>query len=299
LYKGTKSTKDISKDELITLMSGKDIHDSSLIYDSSRSVAAENILQINDLFYKDVLKNVSMSVRRGEIFGICGLVGAGKTELLKCVAGIYQYDGGNIIFEGKNLDGLRDDDEARTGAIGLVPEDRKGEGLFLDLDVVNNISIASLRQLLRFLFIRRIKEYQLAKMLINDLDIKAGAPRRAARFLSGGNQQKVVFAKWVSAKKKFLMLDEPTRGVDVFGKIEIYRLINKLAKEGLSILIASSEIPEVLGICDRIGVMHQGTMVRIYSRNEFTKESILRAMIADDQEVRVTAKSQQDMAVAE
>ncbi|MBN1834867.1 MAG: sugar ABC transporter ATP-binding protein [Spirochaetales bacterium] len=283
LYKGTKRIKDISKDELIALMSGKDIHDSSLVYDSTRDPKEAAIVEVDGLCYRNLLKNVSFSVREGEIFGICGLVGAGKTELLKCIAGVYRSDTGKIVLDGRDITGLREDDEVRTGTIGLVPEDRKGEGLFLDLDVVTNISIASLRRLLRLVFIRRKKEAQLAAQLISDLDIKVNSPRRAARFLSGGNQQKVVFAKWVSAGKKFLMLDEPTRGVDVFGKTEIYRLINKLARAGMSILISSSEIPEVLGICDRIGVMHDGEMVRVFTRAEFSKEGVLRAMIANNQ----------------
>jgi ribose transport system ATP-binding protein len=281
LCKGTKRIRDITKDELIALMSGKDIHDSSLVYDSSRDRSQESIIQVENLSYRNLLNDVSFSVRRGEIFGICGLVGAGKTELLKCIAGVYRSDGGKIILEGQDITELKEDDEIRIGTIGLVPEDRKGEGLFLDLDVVTNISIASLRQLLRMVFVRRKKESRLADQLIKDLDIKVSSPRRAARYLSGGNQQKVVFAKWVSARKKFLMLDEPTRGVDVFGKTEIYRLINKLAREGMSFLISSSEIPEVLGICDRVGVMHEGTMVTVLERDEFSKESILRAMIAD------------------
>ena len=281
MYKGTRRIEDITKDELITLMSGKDIHDSSLVYDSSRTAEESIILEVSGLSYKNILKNVSFSVRKGEIFGICGLVGAGKTELLKCLYGIYRSEGGKITLDGNDITEVNEDDEARTGTIGLVPEDRKGEGLFLDLDVITNVSISSLRRLLRLIFIKRKKEAQLADSLIKDLDIKVNSPRRAARFLSGGNQQKVVFAKWVSASRKFLMLDEPTRGVDVFGKLEIYKLINKLAKEGISILISSSEIPEVLGICDRIGVMRQGSMQRVFTRKEFSKESILRAMITD------------------
>jgi ribose transport system ATP-binding protein len=283
LYKGTRRIKDISKDELIAMMSGKDIHDSSLVYDSSRDPEEAAIVEVEGLSYRNLLKEVSFSVRKGEIFGICGLVGAGKTELLKCIAGVYRSDAGRIVLDGRDITGLKEDDEIRTGTIGLVPEDRKGEGLFLDLDVVTNISIASLRRLLRLVFVRRKKESQLAMELINDLGIKVSSPRRAARFLSGGNQQKVVFAKWVGAGKRFLMLDEPTRGVDVFGKTEIYRLINKLARQGMSILISSSEIPEVLGICDRIGVMHDGAMVRVFNRAEFSKEGVLRAMIADNQ----------------
>ena len=170
------------------------------------------------------------------------LVGAGKTELLKCIYNIYQCDEGQIFIDGREItkgDGWH---SQRTEA-GLVPEDRKSEGLFLDLDVISNITIASLKFLLRLFLIQK-RGVRIAHDVISNLGVKVGSPKSAVRFLSGGNQQKVVFAKWVSAKKKFLMLDEPTRGVDVFGKVEIYKLINNLSKSGISILISTSEIDE-------------------------------------------------------
>ena len=277
-YQGTSRIKDISKNDLISMMSGKDIHDSSLVYDSSRVVSQQPVLEVKDLCYERLLSNISFSVRKGEIFGICGLVGAGKTELLKCICGLYKRNSGTITLEGKSIE-----DGQRSSALyfGLVPEDRKGEGLFLDLPVLSNITIASLRKLVSFLFIRKRKEARLGGALIADLGVKVSSAKRHVRVLSGGNQQKVVFAKWVSAGRKFVLLDEPTRGVDVFGKLEIYKLINKLSLQGNSIIISSSEIPEVLAICDRIGVMHHGSMVRIFIRNEFSKEAVLRAMIAE------------------
>jgi len=281
-YQGTKRTADITKDELIGMMSGKDIHDSSLIYDSTRTVAEDPVLEVRNLGYRTVLADVSFSVRRGEIFGICGLVGAGKTEVLKCIYGLYRPERGSITLDGRSVTEARATSAARGAGVGLVPEDRKGEGLFLDLPVLTNITISSLRKLLRLIFIRRSREARLGENLIADLGVKVSSPRRLVRVLSGGNQQKVVFAKWVSAGRKFIMLDEPTRGVDVFGKLEIYKLINKLSREGNSIIISSSEIPEVLAICDRIGVLHQGKLVRIFSRGEFSKEAILRAMIAEE-----------------
>ncbi|MGA2479603.1 MAG: sugar ABC transporter ATP-binding protein [Spirochaetia bacterium] len=277
-YQGTNRIKDISKDHLISMMSGKDIHDSSLVYDSSRVVSAQPVLDVRNLGYEKLLTNISFTVQKGEIFGICGLVGAGKTELLKCICGLYKRGSGTITLEGKSIK-----DGRRSSALhfGLVPEDRKGEGLFLDLPVLSNITIASLRKLLGFIFIRKRKEARLGEKLIADLGVKVSSAKRHVRVLSGGNQQKVVFAKWVSAGRKFVMLDEPTRGVDVFGKLEIYKLINKLSREGNSIIISSSEIPEVLAICDRVGVMHHGSLVRIFKRNEFSKEAVLRAMIAE------------------
>ena len=278
-YQGTSRIKDITKDHLISMMSGKDIHDSSLVYDSSRVVSELPVLEVRDLGYEKLLTKVSFTVRKGEIFGICGLVGAGKTELLKCICGLYKTTGGTMTLEGQRIDGGR---RSSARHFGLVPEDRKGEGLFLDLPVLTNITIASLKKLVSFLFIRKRKEARAGEALIADLGVKVSSARRHVRVLSGGNQQKVVFAKWVSAGREFVMLDEPTRGVDVFGKLEIYKLINKLSHEGHSIIISSSEIPEVLAICDRIGVMHHGSLVGIFTRNEFSKEAVLRAMIAEE-----------------
>lgn len=280
-YQGTKKIQNITKDQLINMMSGKDIHSASLVYDKSRSISEDVILGARNVSYKNILKNVTFSVRKGEIFGICGLVGAGKTELLKCIYNIYQCDEGQIFIDGREITKGDGSVSQRTEAIGLVPEDRKSEGLFLDLDVISNITIASLKFLLRLFFIRKKEESGVAHDVISNLGVKAGSPKSAVRFLSGGNQQKVVFAKWVSAKKKFLMLDEPTRGVDIFGKVEIYKLINNLSKSGISILISTSEIAEAQGICDRIGIMNQGSMIEILDRQEFSKERILRTMIAN------------------
>jgi ABC-type sugar transport system ATPase subunit len=264
-YQGSRKILDISKNELITMMSGKDIHDSSLIYDSARQKTDQVVLEVRDLSYESILKRVNFVVRRGEIFGICGLVGAGK-----------------IVLEGKDITEHKESSKDRISVLGLVPEDRKGEGLFLDLEVLANITIASLKRLLGLIFVRRRMEASLGDRLITELGVKVSSKKKAVRVLSGGNQQKVVFAKWVGAGRKFLMLDEPTRGVDVFGKLEIYKLINKLSREGISILISSSEVPEVLGICDRVGVMKEGCMVKIFERSEFSKERLLRAMIAED-----------------
>jgi ABC-type sugar transport system ATPase subunit len=280
-FQGTKRIKNITKDQLINMMSGKDIHNSSLVYDSSRTISQEVILGASNVSYKNKLNNVTFSVHKGEIFGICGLVGAGKTELLKCIYNIYQCDKGQIFINGREISKGDGSASQRTEAIGLVPEDRKSEGLFLDLDIISNITIASLRFILRLFFIRKKAESEIADKVILNLGVKVGSLKSAVRFLSGGNQQKVVFAKWVSAKKKFLMLDEPTRGVDIFGKVEIYKLINTLSKSGISILISTSEIDEAQGICDRIGIMNQGSMVKILDRQEFSKERILRTMIAN------------------
>ncbi len=281
-YQGSRRIKDISKNELVTMMSGKDIHDSSLIYDATRQQSEQLALEVKDLSYESILDKVNFTVRRGEIFGICGIVGAGKTELLKCIYGILKCRGGRILLEGKDITELHESSKDRIAVLGLVPEDRKGEGLFLDLEVLANITIASLKRLLGLIFVRKRKEANLGDRLIAELGIKVSSKKKAVRVLSGGNQQKVVFAKWVSAGRRFLMLDEPTRGVDVFGKLEIYKLINKLSRDGISILISSSEVPEVLGICDRIGVMKEGRLVKIFERNEFSKERILRAMIAEN-----------------
>jgi ribose transport system ATP-binding protein len=283
-YMGTKRVSDITKNELITLMSGKNIHDAALVYDANRNVRDDTVLEIRNLRYRDLLKNISFSVRRGEIFGITGLVGSGKTELLKCIYGLYEYSGGEIVLPrdeaGKNRRG-----STRKGSdsmmFGFIPEDRKREGLFLNLSVVQNISISSLHFLSRLSYINKTKEIKLVQRSIDDLDIKTSSITQQVQFLSGGNQQKVILSRWLSSKKVILLMDEPTRGVDVLAKMEIYRLINALSREGISILFSSSDVSEVLSIADRVAVMNSGRMVNTFDRKDFDKEKVLHDVLLD------------------
>ncbi len=166
---------------------------------------------------------------------------------------------------------------------GLVPEDRKREGLFLDIDIARNISISSLAFLTRLSYVLKQKENALAEQNIKDLDIRARGISQRVKFLSGGNQQKVILARWLSSKKTVLLLDEPTRGVDVVAKTEIYRLLDGLAASGLAILLASCDVGEVLGVSDRVATLRNGRIVRIYEREAFDKQKVLHDILFDQQ----------------
>jgi len=281
---GTRLVSEITKNELIAMMSGKNIHDSSLVYDPSRILNDVKILEVKNLYYKNILKNISFSLRRGEIFGITGLVGAGKTELLKCLCGIYDFKEGTITLNEKEISRLRKNkinNSSDSFVFGFIPEDRKKEGLFLDLNVLQNITISSLKFLTKLAFINKRQEANLTNKLVKDLDIKTPSITKQVKFLSGGNQQKVILSRWISSKKSLLLMDEPTRGVDVFGKLEIYKLINKLSSEGISIIFSSSDVSEVLSIADRVAVMRNGKIVDILDRCDFDKKKVLQKMLMD------------------
>ncbi len=283
-YIGTKQVSDITKSELITMMSGKNIHNVSLVYDTGRNVKEEYILEIKNLSYRNLLKDISFTMKKGEIFGITGLVGAGKTELLKCIYGLYGVDDGKIILYNKKAGGFGTSSKkiaSQSFAFGFVPEDRKREGLFLNLDIVKNVSISSLRFLSRFSYIHKEQERNLVKKNIDDLDIKTSNLRQQVQFLSGGNQQKVILSRWLSSKKLILLMDEPTRGVDVLAKMEIYKLMNILSKEGISIIFSSSDVSEVLSISDRIAAMRNGRIIDIFERKDVDKEKVLHDILFD------------------
>jgi len=282
-FMGTREVSRITKSELITMMSGKNIHDASLVYDPDRDASMETMLEISNLCYKDLLKGISFSVRKGEIFGLTGLVGAGKTELLKCVFGLYDFDEGEIILHGKERRGSRRGKKTAFDSFvfGFVPEDRKREGLFLNLNISQNISISSLKFLSRFSYIIRRKEVGLVEKSVNALDIKMSSLGQQVQFLSGGNQQKVILSRWLSSKKILLLMDEPTRGIDVLAKTEIYKLMNKLSREGISIIFSSSDVSEVLSISDRVAVMRNGEIIDIFERKDFDKEKVLHDVLID------------------
>jgi ABC-type sugar transport system ATPase subunit len=283
-YMGTEQVSDITQRELITMMSGKNIHDASLVYDAGRTVQEEPVLEVQNLSLGELLKGISFSVRKGEIFGITGLVGAGKTELLKCIYGLYEPDGGEVILHGGGSTGKkRKRGKPSSGMLmfGFIPEDRKREGLFLNLNVLHNISISSLPFLTRMSYVNRKKELRLARKNVEELDIKMASIQQQVQYLSGGNQQKVILSRWLSSEKRILLMDEPTRGVDVMAKTEIYRLMNTLSREGISILFSSSDVSEVLSISDRLAVMRSGRIIEIFNREDFNKEKVLHDALID------------------
>ncbi len=206
--------------------------------------------------------DVSFEIRSGEILGLAGLVGAGRTELARILFGITPADSGTITLHGRRV-GIRSPQEAVAAGIAYLPEDRRRHGVILEMDVAANTSLAIHRAIFPGMWLRFGAERLLAQGFIRDLGIKAPSPETRAGNLSGGNQQKVALARWLATKPRVLILDEPTQGVDVGAKAEIHKLIRQLAAKGLAVLMISSELPEILGMSDRIAVMRDGVIVQI------------------------------------
>lgn len=269
---GTLEKKQYSFDKLIKMMVGKEISDFYVKHKKKK--AGEISLELKNLS-TEFLKNINFSMRKGEILGFAGPVGSGRTEIMRAIFGIDKKISGDFFIYGKKVTINSPSDAVREG-IGLVPEDRKLQGLILSMMVKANITLPILRKVCRFGFLDYKNESKIAENFIDKLDIKVYSQNQILKNLSGGNQQKVVISKWLAIKPKILLLDEPTRGIDVGTKQEIYNIINKLSKEGISILLISSELEETLKISDRIIVLYEGEIKgEIMSRNA-TQEKVLK-----------------------
>jgi ABC-type sugar transport system ATPase subunit len=247
---------------------------------SQRQGAAEaaprNTLRVEGLSTTKLLRNVSFEARGGEILGIAGLVGAGRTELVRAIFGADPLLKGAIYVDGKRCTISQPRDAIRLG-IGLVPEDRKSQGLVLDMAVVNNATLTVLDRISRWSVLRMGRRQSLATDYVDRLAIKTPSTRQIVRYLSGGNQQKVVIGKWLASQARILIFDEPTRGIDVGAKVEVRALMDELARQGVCIILISSELPEVLGMCDRILVLHEGRVAGEFDAAWTSEEEILQA----------------------
>lgn len=267
---------DIDKDTMVRMMIGRDV---SQFYEKSDNEPGETVLELKGLRTSAYPhQSVDLSLRAGEITCLAGLVGAGRTELARVIFGIDPIEGGTIEMSGEAIAG-GSVPAAIAAGICLVPEDRKGEGLFLDFAVMENIAIPSHEALARHGFVDTETVTQLADDSRKKLQIKASGLNRAVAELSGGNQQKVVLAKWLAMNPKLIILDEPTRGIDVGAKAEVYHLMQELAGQGVAILMISSDMEEVIGISDRVAVMCRGRISGILGRTELTEENILRLAV--------------------
>jgi ABC-type sugar transport system ATPase subunit len=254
----TRSIPEVSRSALIELMAGRPVSDEF----PRRSVArGEERLRVTGLQRGRAVRGVSFSIRRGEVLGLAGLVGAGRTEVARLLAGADRRDAGEVVLDGRALR-LRNPGEAIRSGVCLLPEDRKAQGLMLGRSVVENYSLPNLARFVRLGLLRRRPERRAFARWAEALRIHA-TPERPVRQLSGGNQQKVVLARWLERNCDVILFDEPTRGIDVGAKREIYALINDLAAQGKAILLVSSELPEVLGMCDRVLVMHEGRVTGV------------------------------------
>ena len=243
------------------------------------------MLEVTGVSVRGLLDDVSLTVRAGEIVGLAGLVGAGRTELARAVFGDLAISAGSIAVAGRTIAPGHSPRDAIAAGIGLVPEDRKEQGLVTQLSVRKNVSMALLPRLARFNFINMSAERRLAETYVARLSIKTPSTEQRALFLSGGNQQRVVIAKWLALEPRVLIVDEPTRGVDVGATSEIHALLCDLAKHGMAILMISSEMTEVLAMSDRVLVMRQGRIEGELCRSEATQEKIMTLATGQSAEV--------------
>ncbi len=271
-YIATNPVSEVNREDIIKMMVGRELtHE----FPKETFDRGDERLRVEGLTRKGAFEDVSFSLHQGEIVGLTGLVGAGRTEVARAIFGADAIDDGQIVLDGAPITVRSPQDAIRQG-IGLLTEDRKNQGLILGMTIRENTTLANLASLVRFIFVDRGKEREVTSSYVRELQIKTPSIEQTAQNLSGGNQQKVVLAKWLFTQSKVLIFDEPTRGIDVGAKVEIYRLMNDLVREGVSILMISSELPEVLGMCDQVLVMHEGHLAGKLARAEATQERIMQ-----------------------
>jgi ABC-type sugar transport system ATPase subunit len=272
---GSLETARSGPGELISLMVGREL--GSFYAERKSRPSTEPLFEARGLSGPPFVEGVSFSVRRGEIFGLAGLIGAGRTETAKLIIGAERPTAGELYLDGERVE-LKSPKEAMARGVAYLPEDRKTLSLVLGMSVRENVSLAVLGALAtRLGLIDRDREEALWRKYVADLEIKLSSGEQAVSSLSGGNQQKVVIAKWLAAEPRLLILDEPTRGIDVHAKSEVHKIIAALADSGVSIILISSELPEVLALSDRLAVMREGRVSRILDRSEATPEIVAAA----------------------
>ena len=269
---GTHPRAGLQRATLINLMIGREL---AAIFPKRPVTLGEPALELRHVSCRaGGVRDVSLSVRSGEIVGLAGLVGSGRTELARTVFGLTPADSGELLVQGRAIRIQSPADAIRAG-IGYLPEDRRSHGVFLDMTVTDNVTIASLQRVAKAGLVDRAREDELAKDLVGQLRIKAPSVGATVESLSGGNQQKVAVARWLTTEPKILILDEPTQGVDVGSKSEIHELMQEMAERGLAVLMISSELPEILGMSDRIAVMHGGAIAGVLTRGEATQDRVM------------------------
>ena len=269
---GTKSVGETSRAELVRMMVNRELKEQ---YPRQRTQIGEEVLRVDNISTNGGLKNITFSLHRGEILGISGLLGSGRTELARAIFGVDRMASGSIFVRGK-LQKIGSPRAAISQRIGFLTEDRKSQGLVLKLSVKENITLASLDSCSRLGVISFKDEEDMGRSFSQSLRIKTPNLHQKALHLSGGNQQKVVLAKWLCSKAEIFIFDEPTRGIDVGSKVEIYQLMNELTASGVAIIMISSELPEILGMSDRILIMHQHAVAAEMTAGEADPEAIMR-----------------------
>lgn len=271
-FVATKKTEELPMSELIKMIVGRK---ESNLYEKSKTATDELVLEVKNLSQKGVFQDISFQVHRGEVIGFSGLMGAGRTEIMEAIFGITRPDSGEILYKGQKIEN-KSPKEAVKNKIGMVTEDRLRTGAIQTLSVKGNTTIVAMDEVQNKLgLFSHAKERTFFEKSAEEFDVKYGSPNELIGQLSGGNQQKVIFARWLSVKPEILILDEPTRGIDIGSKNEIYHLISALAEKGMAILLVSSEMPELLALSDRIHVVREGRIVYSCDREKATQEKLI------------------------
>nr|WP_205834993.1 sugar ABC transporter ATP-binding protein [Microbacterium sp. CFH 90308] len=281
-YIDTTAIADTTVDDLVRQMVGRDVTE---LFPKLPAEVGDVVLEVEGLTRKGVFRDISFTVRSGEIVGLAGLVGAGRSEVARAIFGVDVYESGNVRLAGRALP-KGNPRLATARGIALVPEDRRKQGLVLDDGVSRNITLAIRSKLAKWGLLWSGRENEAAAVWASRLEVKTAALDAEAGTLSGGNQQKVVLGKWLATEPKVLIVDEPTRGIDVGTKAEVHRLLSQLAQQGLAILMISSELPEVLGMADRVLVMREGRLTGEFPRAQATPEAVMYAATADAEVAR-------------
>jgi ABC-type sugar transport system ATPase subunit len=273
---GTEPIEALDEDRVVKMMVGRDLGE---LYPKEPAQQDEVVLEATNLEDGYELRGVDLKLHRGEILGIAGLVGAGRTALAETLFGIHPATKGEVRINGQPVK-IKSPAEAIRAGMGFVPEDRKQQGLFLNMAVRENIVMSAMDKITRWGVVNFKRADRISHEFVEKLDIRTPSLRQRIRNLSGGNQQKVIIARWLTLNPRVLILDEPTRGIDVGAKAEIHNLMNQLAKDGVGVLMISSELPEIMGISDRMLVMREGRVTGEFSRDEATQDDIMRAATA-------------------
>jgi rhamnose transport system ATP-binding protein len=282
-YVGTRNIDEVDESTLVSMMVGRVL---DRLFPQKQGETGGTALELRNVSYHNAVRDISFELKAGEILGLAGLVGSGRTELALTIFGITPATAGEILLDGKPV-AITGPERARELGIAYIPEDRGTQGLIRTQKISENVSLAMLKRLAPHYIIDRLRELKLAREAINRFGIRARGPEQIVRQLSGGNQQKVVLAKWLVTEPRILIMDEPTRGIDVGAKAEIHLLMRKLAGEGMAILMISSELPEILGMSERVLVMSGGRITASLGRGEVTAEAIGAAMVKRRTEAEV------------
>lgn len=282
-YVGVRTIKETTFDEIVQMMVGRELGER---FPERHAKIGEVKLEVKNLSCDRVCQNIHFSVRKGEVLGIAGLMGAGRTEVAQAIFGYRKKTSGELFIDGQKVS-ITNPIQAMNHKIAFVTEDRKTQGLVLDFSIKENMMLTNLEKISKVGVVNRTREEEICQGYIEQLRIRTSSANLAVSALSGGNQQKVVIAKWLGTEPEILILDEPTRGVDIGAKKEIYTIINELAKQGVAVIMISSELPEIIGMADRVLVMHEGKQTAILHQDELTQETIMHYATGGEKDVQI------------